>query len=231
MDTEPVGNDTGASGSNPAQPPTTTPEPAAATPPPEPAPVAPTAKVEVKDGKVEVDGKKFVAESDLIAAKKSLETQMQTQQTAHEIAIDAAKLEVSEGQKQIATLNAKITENEQARQAGAVSDEDAAKVKQQLETAVSSIETLSASALELRRANLVLQYGVVPDTIKDKDMSALDAFEEALKAVSTARGGGVGPYALGGGTGEAAPQTDIERAAKVLENTPVRGVREPAPQT
>ena len=203
----------------------------AATPEPTPTPVEPTAKVEIKDGKVVVDGKQFVAESHLIAAKKSLEGKLTTQQTAHETAIDAAKLEVSEGQKQIATLNAKITENEEARQAGAVTDEDAAKVKQELETAKSSIETLSTGALELRRANLVLQYGVAPDTIKDKDMPQLDSFEEALKAVSTARGGGVGPYATGGGTGEAAPQTAIERATKVIESTPMRGVRNEPPKT
>ena len=222
---------TGASSGEPTPTPVTTPEPTTPTPAPEPTPVAPTAKVEVKEGKVVVDGKSFVAESDLIAAKKSLEGQLTTQQTAHETAIDAAKLSESAALKEVATLNAKITENEQARQAGAVTDEAAAKVKQDLETAKSSIETLSTSALELRRANLVLQYGVASDTIKEKTMPELDAFEEALKAVSTARGGGVGPYATGGGTGEAAPQTPIERAAKVLESTPVRGSRNPPPTT
>ncbi len=222
MEIEPGGNpNPGASDSDP----TPTPAPTSATPDPTPTPITPTAKVEVKDGVVTVDGKKFIPESDLIANKKSLEGQLKTAQTTHETAIDAAKLETSESQKQIATLNAKIQENEQARESGAVSDEDAARVKQELETAKSSMETLSASALELRRANLVLQYGVAPDTIKEKDMSQLDAFEEALKAVSTARGSGVGPYAVGGGSGDAAPQTNIERAAKVLEATPVRGVR------
>jgi len=197
------------------------------------APVESTANVEVKDGKVLVDGKSFVAESHLIASKKSLEGKLTTQQTAHEAAIDAAKLEASAAQQTIAQLNAKITENEEARKAGAVTDEEAASVKQELETAKSSIVTLTVDAnraLELRRANLVLQYGVTPDTIKDKDMKALDSFEEALKAVSIARGSGVGPYAVGGGTEEAAPTTDIERAAKILEATPVRGVRN-APQT
>jgi len=230
MDTEPGGNkDPGGSGSESAQTLPTT--PSVAIPPPEPTPIAPTAKVEVKEGKVVVDGKKFVAESDLLAAKNSLEGKLTAQQTAHEAAIDAARLEVSEGQRQIATLNAKITENEQARQAGAVSDVDAAKVKQDLETSRASIETLTTSALEYRRALLVLQYGIASDTIKEKNMTELDAFEGALKAVSTARGGGVGPYAIGGGTGEAAPQTNIERAAKVLESTPVRGVRNEPPKT
>ena len=238
LDDPKVPDGSGGSEGNPAQPPATpTPPPAApppAAPPVAPPPIPPTAKVELKDGKVTVDGKSFVAESDLIAAKNSLEGKLTQQQTAHETAIDAAKLEASAAQQTIATLNAKIQENEDARKAGAVTETEAASVKQELETAKSSIVTLTAAAakaLELRRANLVLQYGVVPDTIKDKDMKALDSFEEALKAVSTARGSGVGPYALGSGSGEAVPQTAIERAAKVLEATPVRGVREPAPQT
>lgn len=187
------------------------------------APVLP--KVEVKEGATFLDGKKVVFESDLIAAKNSLEGQLKTQQTAHETAIDTAKLETSEAQKQIATLNAKITENEQAREAGAVTIEEAAKVKQELETAKSSIETLTSSSLEHRRALLILKYGVTEDTIKEKNGTQLDALEEALKAVSAAGRGGTGPYALGGGTGDALPETNIERAAKVLANTPVRGVR------
>ena len=230
MTTEPRA--TGAPSGDPTPTPAPTSEPTSTPiPEPEPTPIAPTAKVEVKDGRVVVDGKKFVLESDLIAAKESLKGQMQTQQAAHETAVNTAKLEVSEGQKQIATLNAKITENEEARKTGAVTDEEAARVKQELETTKSSLETANTKSLELRRANLVLQYGVVPDTIKEKNATELDAFEEALKAVSTARGGGVGPYATGGGTGEAAPQTPIERAVKVLEATPVRGTRNPPPTT
>ena len=228
MTTEPVAEKPGGSGE---QPPAT---PPAATPPPAPAPVAPSAKVEIVEGKVVVDGKKFVAESDLIAAKNSLEGKLSQQQTAHDTAIDAAKLEASTSLQTIATLNAKIKENEEALKTGAVTDTEAARVKQELEASKASIVTLTAEAgraLELRRANLVLQYSVAPDTIKDKTMVELDSFEEALKAVSTAKGGNVGPYALGGGLEGAAPQTDMERATKVIEQTPIRGVREPAPQT
>ncbi len=233
VDPVPGGKDNpGGSGSDPAQNPAT-PAPVAAPASP-PASVAPTAKLEIKEGKVTVDGKSYVAESDLIAAKNSLEGKLTTQQTAHETAINAARLDVSGAQQQIATLNAKITENEEARKSGAVSDTDAASVKQELETAKGSIVALEASAgkaLEYRRALLVLKYGVAEDTIKEKDMVALDSFEEAIKAVSTARGSGVGPYALGGGTGDPAPQTNIDRAAAIIAATPVRGVRNPEPQT
>ncbi|KKN72619.1 hypothetical protein LCGC14_0408610 [marine sediment metagenome] len=184
-------------------------------------------RVEVKDGATFLDGKKVVLESDLIAAKNSLEGQLKTAQTTHETAIDTAKLENSESQKQIAILNAKIQENEQARESGAVPDEEAARIKTELETAKSSIVSLTADAgraLELRRANMLLQYGVALDTIVEKDMKALDSFEEAIKALATAKGG-VGNYATGGGTGEAAPQTAIERATAVIAATSVRGVR------
>ncbi len=189
--------------------------------------VAPTAKVEVKDGKVLVDGKAFVAESHLIAAKHSLEVKMEQAQTVHNTAIDAARLEQSAAQTQIAQLNAKITENEQAIKSGTVSDVEAANVKQELEASKASIELLkvdSVKALEYRRALLVVQYGVAADTIKEKTVAQLDAFEEALKAVSTTRGS-VGAYAIGGGGADAAPQTNMERASKLLESTSVRGTR------
>lgn len=192
-------------------------------------PIPSTAKVELKDGKVFVEGKDYVRESDLIAVKRSLEQKLEQAQTVHDQAIDKAKLELSEAQQQVASLNARIKSNEEAHKLGAVTDEEAARVKQELETTKSSIVALTAEAaraLDYRRALLVMQYGISADTIKDKDMKSLDSFEEALKAVSTAKGSGsIGPYAIGGGTGEAAPQTPIERAAKILASTPVRGTR------
>jgi len=198
----------------------------AAEPATPPEPIEPTAKVEVKDGKVLVDGKSFVAESDLIAAKKNLEGQLEKQQTAHEGAIDSAKLEASNALQQIAQLNATIQKNEQARQAGAVSDEEAARVKQEAETTKSSLEQASARVLELRRANIVLasQGTVSEEQLKDKSLMELDSFEEALKALATSRSG-LGPYALGGGQGEAAPKTEMERAAETLASTPLTGTR------
>ena len=213
METEPAGK-TGASSSDAAK-----------------APPVPT--VELKDGKVLVDGKSYVAESDLIAAKKSLESKLEQAQTAHNGAIDTARLSLSEAQQQVAALNAKLKENEQARKSGAVSSDEAARVKQELDAAKSSVETLqkdAARALEYRRALMVVQYGVNADTIKDKDMKALDSFEEALKAVaSQVRGSGVGNYAFGGGAGVAVPVSNMDRAARVLAATPVRGVRNAEP--
>ena len=137
-------------------------------PDPAPAPVAPEAKIEIKDGRVVVDGKKFVPESDLMAIKESLTSKLTQAQTVHDAAIDAARLATSEAQKQVATLNAQIEENKEALTKGAVTEEAAAKINTDLESAKASIESLSASALELKRANIILQYGVTAETIKDK---------------------------------------------------------------
>ena len=195
--------------------------------PNQPEPIKAEAKIEIKDGKVLVDDKLYVAEHHLIATKKSLEGRMEQAQTAHNTAINSTRLELSAAQTQIAKLGAKLKETEEASKSGSASTEDVGKVKQELEASKASMELLTAEAakaLDYRRALLVVQYGVAADTIKDKTVAQLDAFEEAIKAVSTARGG-VGAYAVGGGGGEAAPQTNMERAAKLLDATPVRGTR------
>lgn len=185
-------------------------------------------KLEVKDGTVLMDGKKMVMESDLIAAKRSLESASEKAQQAHTEAIDTARLELSAEQKKVAELNAKVTEAQNAPGQGATSDEDVAGIKQELTDALSKVETLtteSGKALELRRQLVVAQYpGVTAESLANKTMQELDSFEEALKAISSSRGG-TGPYAVGGGLGQAAPLSEMDRAAKVLENTPVRGVR------
>lgn len=207
----------------------------ASSPEPTPIPSSTVApKVEVKDGSILVDGKKMVAESDLIAAKRGLETAAEKAQAVHNEAIDSTKLELSAAQQTIADLNAKATENEQARQSGAVSEEDATRVKQELETAKSSIESLQANAdkaLEYRRALIVTKYSIPADSLDGKTMQELDSFEEAAKALSGSRGSGPGPYAIGGGSGGAAPKTELDRAKEVIASTSIRGVREAEPAT
>lgn len=201
------------------------PDPAAALPP----------KVEFREGAVymEVGGKsvKMVKESDLIAAKQSLETKLDTQQTAHSQAIDAKELELSDLRKQNATLNAKIKEAPTAPGGGAISDEELARIKSENETVKNSLATVNNQLLELRRANIILASGgtVTQEQLADKTLEQLDSFEEALKALATTRGG-PGRYAVGGGGGAAVPQTDMQRATQILATTPVRGVREPAEQ-
>lgn len=186
-----------------------------------------TPKFEFKDNAYIIDGKKAVFESDLIAAKKSLEAQLEKQQLVHNEAIDKAKLELSTAQQSIAQLNAQIKANEDARKSGATSDDEAARIKTELEATKATVEALktdAAKAVEFRRAAMVLKYGVPEESLKDKSMSQLDSFEEALKALGTARGG-VGNYAVGGGNGGASVLSNMDRAAKILSSTPVRGTR------
>jgi hypothetical protein len=64
--------------------------------------------------------------------------------------------------------------------------------------------------------------------LMEKDMTQLDSFEEALKALSANRRG-PGNYIVGGGNGSPDPVSSIDRAKQVLAATPVRGVRNPAP--
>ena len=193
-----------------------------------PDPATPSPKFEQKDGVMTVGGRKVVHESDLLAAKKSLESAAEQAQTVHNDAIDKSKLELSESLQQVASLNAKLQEAEKARDTGAAPDKDVAGIKEELESAKSRIEALTTEAgesLEMRRAYLALQYSIPVDKLSEKNKEQLDSFEEALKAVATSRGGSPGPYAINAGGGDSKPPTDMERARTILDNTPIRGVR------
>jgi DNA repair exonuclease SbcCD ATPase subunit len=191
-------------------------------------PASITPKVELKDGAILVDGKKMVAESDLIAAKRSLEGQLEKAQTAHNEAIDTAKLELSSAQQKVANLNAELTKAKEASKTGAIPDTEIARIKTELadaKTLVGTLKVESDKALDYRRALLVIQYNIPADNIANKTMKELDSFEEALKALATSRGSGPGNYAAGGGGGQPHTMTNQERAAKILADTPMRGVR------
>lgn len=186
-------------------------------------------KFEVKDGVMLVDGKKVVHESDLIAAKKSLEHQIESAQAVHNAAIDKAKLDLSEAQTSLAAANARTIELVAAQKnAVAVTPADTAKQAKELKDAQDKAADNAKSVLDLRVKNIMLAYPgqVTEEQLKGKTPDQLAAFEEALKAVASGRG--PGPYAIlanaGGGAG---PLSDMDRARAVLAATPVRGVREP----
>lgn len=199
-------------------------------PQPTPSGAQPAPKLEVRDNTYYIDGKKVVYESDLIAAKHSLESKLESTQSAHEQAIDAARLELSEAQRQVANLNVQLQEAQQARESGATVD--VAKIEQELAAAKGSVETLqqdAAKALEYRREMIATKYSIPVDSLQNKDMKQLDSFEEALKAVSTSRGTSPGPYAVGAVGGTAEPMTDMDRARRLIDATPVRGTRNEPP--
>ncbi len=181
--------------------------------------------VTVAEGVLSLDGHKMVLESDLIAAKKSLESQAEQAQIVHNASIDTVKLEVSAAQQQAAALNAKVTELEHAREAGVASEADVTKLKTELETAKTQLNTANATVLDMHRARIVLSSNgaVTAEQLSEKSPEQLAAFEEALKTVS--RAGGPGAYVAGSGGGDITPETPMERAGRILAATPVRGVR------
>jgi len=203
----------GASGDNPP-----------VTPPPTPAPKT-EPKFEAKDGSYFVDGKKVVAESDLIAAKKGLESQIQTQQTTHSQAMDAIQLDLSAERENVADLTAKLTTAQNAQGEGAVSAEEIARIKQEHTEALAKVDALTTQAgkaLELKKSLLIAKYpGVTAEQLNEKTMEQLDSLEEALKTVITAKGGGIGPYAAGGGLGGAQPMSDYDRRKAAMESAKV----------
>ena len=193
-----------------------------------PAPSVPAPKFEVREGKWFIDGHAVVRESDLIAAKESLKRENESAQAVHGAAVDKLRLDLSEAQSASAAANAKVTQLEQARQSGVASQDsaEATRLKTELESAKKSAGEASASALDLRRQLIVSRYPgqVNAEQLKDKTPAQLDAFEEALKALATSRGG-PGPYATGGGGSGTAPLSAMERARRILDSTPIRGTR------
>ena len=210
-------------------------EPAVSTPTPDPAKAAPstTPTMEYKDGAVFADGKKMVKESDLMALKQSSESAAEKAQAAHNEAVDTVRLELSTAQQALADSNAKLTEAQEAQGKGATTNEDVARIEQERNDALAKVETLTVEAgkaLELKKALLIAQYpGVTVEKLADKTMTQLDSLEEALKAVSSTKGGGIGGYAVGGGLGAAVPQTDYERRQAALASAPV-GTRTAVPE-
>ena len=80
----------------------------------------------------------------------------------------------------------------------------------------------------------MVAYNITADSetgknLMEKDMSQLDSFEEALKALSMSRKG-PGNYIIGGGGSGVTPVSNMDRAKVLIANTPYRGVRNPPAQ-
>ena len=201
-----------------------------------------TPQFTVVDGKMLVDGKAVVHESDLMAAKSGLETRITQAQTAHETAINTATKSLSDSQGEVAALTAKLRTIEEAQTkaggTGAGSEGGTPKVEPVAAPAVTPTpagatpagdggaktepseteKTAVAQALTLKKEILQTKYQIPADQLEGKDMGQLEALETAANALATARGGGAGKYALGGGAGDATPQTPMDRARAVIES-------------
>ena len=215
---------------NPQQPPATPPAETKTPPPGDNQP-----KVEFKDGALLVDGRKYVKESDLIAAKESLQGRLEEAQTAHNTAVDGLRLEVSQAQTEVAKANAALEEAKAAQVQGGISEEEVSRIKQESVDAKTKLSETEVKTLDYRRKYIMTAYNIpegsdTAQRLVEKDMSQLDSFEEALKALSTGRGG-PGNYAIGGGGAGATPQTPMDRAKELIAGTPYRGVRNAPPNT
>jgi hypothetical protein len=181
-----------------------------------------TPKIEFIEGKVVVDGKKFVPEADIMALKEAHTKQLNEAQAIHSAAIDTAKLQVSEQQKLVAQANAKVTELQQAAQGGANNSESLAKAEAKAASLQKELEVLKGQSLDMRKQSLQ-NLGLTAEQLKDKSPEQLSALEEAMQAINAS--GNRGRYDKGGSSGDARPITPVERAAKILASTPIRGVR------
>ena len=167
-----------------------------------------------KDGTISVkdsEGKevRYAKEADLLAVKGSSEAaekratevakQAEESQKTHVAEIATANTNLETTRQQVLQAEAKVSGLEEKVNAGAGSAEELATVKQSLEAAKAEKSTAEATALESRRALMVMTYGIPAKDVEEKTMEQLGYYEEALKAVIATKG--VGNYAIGGGGG------------------------------
>ena len=160
---------------------------------------------------------KMVPESDVMAVKEGARKELEGTKTAHTAEMNIAKGEMSTAQNKLYAAEARVTELEGKLTETTNSAEELAKVKGDLVTAQGAVKGLEDKALEYRRRDLVTTYGIPADTVNEKTIAQLDSYEEALKAVHTAKG--VGNYAIGSGGGGAPGEklTPIEQAGQELK--------------
>ena len=169
----------------------------------------------VKEPVVKEPTEKMVPEADLIAIKKGLTRDLKDAEKAHEEErvsltgkLDEATNHLSKAEAKVKTLEEKTSES--------VSSEELTKAKAELETATKRGEELATQALEYRKKLLVSTYGITEDAIKEKTFEQLGFLEEALELTKTSKGDGNYGTKAGGG-GSPAPESDMDRAARILE--------------
>ena len=161
-------------------------------------------------------------EKDVMALKGKLEKaeeQLKAANEATKTKVDKAELETvrSESEQvrqQLLQAEAKVTGLEEKLQSADTVSTELADVKPKLETAEAAVKDLTTKVLDYRRAVIVATYSIPADSIKEKTIEQLDNYEEALKAVAAAKT--AGNFAIGGGGGGAAPESQADRAKRIL---------------
>ncbi len=159
---------------------------------------------------------KMVPESDLIAIKKGLQTEVKDAKKAHEEERISLTGKLDEATNHLSKAEAKVKALEE-KSSESVSSEELTKAKAELETATKRGEELATQALEYRRKLLVSTYGITEDAIKEKTFEQLGFLEEALELTKSSKDS-TGNLATGaGGGGSPAPESPMERAKRILE--------------
>ena len=161
---------------------------------------------------------KMVPESDLIAIKKGLSTELKDAQKAFEEERNTLTTKLDETNQNLLKATAKVeTLEEKSKSNQSVDSEELTKAKAEVKTATDRGEELATQALEYRRKLLVKSYDISEDAIKEKTFDQLGFLEEALELTKTSKSG-AGNYAAGaGGGGSPAPESDMDRAGRILE--------------
>jgi hypothetical protein len=156
---------------------------------------------------------KMVPESDLLAVKsgkESLEKRLSEVETTY-------KTKLSDTETKLYSTEAKVKQLEEQLSQANLTVSQAAVLKQQLDAATKKTEELTGKSLEYRRRIVASTYNVPVETVNNKSMEQLDYYEEALKALQGSRGNSAGGGYAGGGTGGgAAPESNLDRAKRII---------------
>lgn len=156
----------------------------------------------MSDTVVQTQPDELVPKKDLMAIKsraEGLEQKLKEAESAHTTLTEGHKKQLDEVTIKLYATEASVKKLEEQLAGSAGSAKESAEVKAKLEAAEKRLKELSDKALDYRKKLIVTTFNIPIDVVKDKTLEQLDLYEEALKAVSAARG--VGNYAVGGGTG------------------------------
>ncbi len=167
-------------------------------------------------------GVKMVPESDLLALKGSLEGKLTESESKYTTFESSSKQLLSDTQSKLYSAEARVKTLEGEATTTKVTMEGLTTVKVELDASREENKKHNETILTLRRESLSKTYNFPLANLQEKDMAALTALEEALKAVQTTGGA----YALAAGGGGTSPQTPQERALAAIhaaETRPPRG--------
>jgi len=178
-----------------------------------------------KDGALVAKGAdgevRYVKESDLLAVKGSRETAEQRVKELEEAASTGGaetKTELESTRQKLLQAEAKAESLETKIAAATAGSVEAERLKTELETAKRSGENLSNQVLELQRTLIMATYGVPKATVEAKTKEQLEAYADALSAVT---GKQLGNYAAGGGSsgGDFEGKRGLELARQAYESS------------